>query len=206
MPTPGDEARRYASMLAGHADHSSVTTERLAGTADGVADLTGPLVDVLVEGEKPKFCFECDEEGVGFGDAAATVVPERGGVYLLTDRRVYLRLGVGEEDESLSLPYGEITGVRHRTGRRRHRIDLAVSGSKYYLWISPEFDGAAVARAAEHVSYRRAAETPDSGAGDSSSDGLQSVQERLARLGDAKSRGLIDEEEFQHRKDELLGE
>ncbi|UPV73467.1 SHOCT domain-containing protein [Halorussus limi] len=206
MPTPGDDARRYASMLAERADHRSVTAERLAGTADAVADLTETLVAVLAEAERPKFCFECGEGGVGFGDPDSTVTPERGGVYLITNRRVYVRLGVGDEDRSLSLPYGEIAGVRHRSGQRRHRIDLAVSGSRYYLWVSPEFDAGDVAEAAEYVSYRHTAETPDSGADDASSDESQSLRERLARLGDAKSRGLIDEEEFQHRKDELLDE
>ncbi|UPV99512.1 SHOCT domain-containing protein [Halorussus gelatinilyticus] len=206
MSFPGDDARRYASMLTERADHWSVTTERLAGTADAVADLSDALVTALAEGERPKFCFDADETGVGFGDPEATVSPERGGVYLLTDRRVYLRLGVGDEDESLSLPYADIVGVRHRHGRRRHRIDLAVSGAKYYLWIPSLFDADDVIAATEYVNYRHTAETPDSGGGGSSSGEPQSIRDRLERLGDAKSRGLIDEEEFQRRKEELLGE
>lgn len=204
MSSPGDDARRYASMLAERADHWSVTTDRLTGTADAVADLSSALVTALADGERPKFCFEADETGVGFGDPETTVSPERGGVYLLTDRRVYLRLGVGDEDESLSLPYADIAGVRHRHGRRRHRIDLAVSGTRYYLWVSSRFDGDDVTAATEYVHYRHTAETPDSGGGGSSSGEPQSLRERLERLGDAKSRGLIDEEEFQRRKDELL--
>lgn len=192
-------------MLADRADHESVTSDRLDGTADAVSGLRSAVVTHLVDGEKPKFCLECHEDGVGLGDPEATVEPDSGGVYCFTDRRVYLQLGVGDGDESLSIPYGDVSDVHHREGRRRHRIDLAVSDTVYYLWVSASFDAEDVSRAAEYVTYRRKAEAPDTGAGEWSRDS-QNLRERLERLGDAKSRGLIDEQEFQRRKEQLLDE
>lgn len=207
MPTPGEDARRLASMLADRADHESVTTDRLAGTADAVADLESAVVTRLAPGERPMFCFEPHESGVGLGDPEAAVEPERGGIYCVTDRRVYVQLGANGGDESLSVRYRDVSGVRHREGRRRHRIDLAVSDAAYFLWISPNADADTVARAAEYATYRRKAESPDAGGeGERSSGGPQSLRDRLERLGDAKSRGLIDEEEFQRRKEQLLDE
>ncbi|MFC4449682.1 SHOCT domain-containing protein [Halorussus aquaticus] len=206
MSPTGDD-RRFASMLAARADHPSVTADRLAGTADAVSDLeTAPLTR-LADGEEPAFCFECGDEGVGFGDPESTVTPERGGVYLFTDRRVSLQLGVEGGDESVSLPYGDVVGVRSREGVRRHRIDLAVADAKYFLWLPGTLDADDVTRAAEYVTYRSKAESPDTGGdGSASSNDPQSLRDRLERLGDAKSRGLIDEEEFQRRKEDLLDE
>jgi hypothetical protein len=192
-------------MLADCADHGTVTADRLDGTADAVAGLQSAVVTHLVSGERPKFCFECHEDGVGLGDPENTVEPELGGVYCFTDLRVYLQLGLSDGDKSLSIPYGDISAVHHREGRRRHRIDLAVSDTDYFLWVPSSFDAEDVARAAEYATYRRKAETPDTGAGERSRDS-QNLQERLKRLGDAKSRGLIDEQEFQHRKEQLLDE
>ncbi|WP_321111183.1 SHOCT domain-containing protein [Halorussus salinisoli] len=163
------------------------------------------MVTHLADGEEPKFCFESHEKGVGLGNPEATVEPARGGVYLFTDRRVYLQLGVDEDDKSLSVPYADVSDVRHHEGRGCHRIDLAVSDAVYFLWISATFDSDDVVRAAEYVTYRQTAERPDTDGGGRSSGGPQSLQERLERLGDAKSRGLIDEEEFQRRKEPLLG-
>ena len=225
MPPPGDETRQLAAMLASRADHPSVTTDRLAGTADAVADLESPVVAHLVEGERPQFCFESHADGVGVGDPDATIAPERGGVFLFTDLRVYLRLGLAGGDEALSLPYESITEADSHYEMGRHRIDLAVERTSYHLWIPTAFDRDAVSRAVEYANYRRKQETPDresrgeNGTGDEDgdggggadgdggdADGSQSVHERLERLGDAKSRGLIDEEEFQRRKEELLDE
>ncbi|NHN58264.1 MULTISPECIES: SHOCT domain-containing protein [Halorussus] len=204
MSPPGDDARRFAAMLADNADHSSVTADRLAGTTDGVADLESALVTHLADGERPRFCFEAAREGVGLGDPDDTVDPERGGAFLFTDLRVYLQLGVGETgDKSLSLPYGDIDGVGHRDGPKRHRIDLSVADTAYYLWIPGRFDADDVARAAEYATYRRKAETPDTGGGDVSRTESQTVEERLRRLGDAHSRGLISTEEFERRKQNL---
>lgn len=204
MSPPGDDARRFAAMLADRADHPSVTADRLAGAADGVAELESALVAHLVDGERPRFCFEAAPAGVGLGDPDATVDPERGGVFLFTDLRVYLQLGVGETgDKSLSLAYGDIDGVDHRDGPKRHRIDLSVGDATYYLWIPGRFDADGVARAAEYATYRRKEENPDTGGGDASGTERQTVEERLRRLGDAHSRGLISTEEFERRKQNL---
>ncbi|WP_435179376.1 SHOCT domain-containing protein [Halorussus sp. AFM4] len=204
MSSPGDDARRFAAMLADRADHPSVTADRLAGAADGVADLESALVTHLADGERPKFCFEAAPEGVGLGDPEATVDPERGGVYLFTDLRVYLQLGVDDAgDKSLSLPYGDIDGVDHRDGPQRHRIDLSVDDAAYHLWIPGRFDADGVARAAEYATYRRTAENPDTGGVDGPEADHQTVGERLRRLGDAHSRGLISTEEFERRKQRL---
>lgn len=205
MTTHSDDIRGLASMLAERADHETVTADRLDGTADAVAGLQSAVVTHLVNGEQPKFCFECHEEGVGLGTPETTIEPESGGIYCFTDRRVYLQLGIGDGDKSLSIPYGDVSDVHHREGRRRHRIDLGVSDTDYLLWVSARFDAEDVARATEYATYRRKAETPDAGAGEESKDS-QNLRERLERLGDAKSRGLIDEQEFQHRKEQLLDE
>jgi hypothetical protein len=191
-------------MLASRADHHSVTADRLAGTADAVADLESPVVAELVEGEAVKFCFECHPDGISVGDPEATVDPERGGVFAFTDLRVYVRLGLADGDESVSLTYDDVTAADCHEGMRRHRIDLAAGGTTYHLWIPTAFDREDVARAAEYATYRHKQETPDEGGGTSDSGEPQSVRERLERLGDAKSRGLIDEEEFQRRKERLL--
>jgi hypothetical protein len=207
MPTPGEDVRRLASMLADQADHESVTADWLAGAADAVADLESAVVTRLESGERPMFCFEVHESGVGIGESVATVEPERGGIYCFTDRRVYVQLGAKGGDETLSVRYRDVSGVRHREGRRRHRIDLRVSETAYFLWVSASVDAADVARAAEYATYRRKAESPDvGGESERSSRESQSLRERLERLGDAKSRGLIDEEEFQRRKEQLLDE
>ncbi|WP_135826679.1 SHOCT domain-containing protein [Halorussus ruber] len=225
MRNPDDYVRRLASMFASRAGHESVTTARLAGRADAVADLESSVVTHLASGEHPKFCFECHEAGVGIGDPEDTVEPDRGGIYCFTDRRIFVQLGVGDRDESLSVPYSDVSGVRHREGRRRHRIDIAVSDAAYYLWIPASVDAAAVVRAAEYVKNQHTAESTDASHDtaeptDTSHDTAESadasdewpsgdpetLRERLERLGDAKSRGLIDEEEFQHRKERLLDE
>lgn len=206
MPPPGDEARQLAELLASRADHPSVTADRLAGTADAVADLESALVTHLVEDEEPKFCFESHADGVGIGDPNATVEPERGGVFLFTDLRVYLLLGPAGGDKALSLPYESITETDSHYGMGRHRVELEYEGTSYHLWIPTAFDREAVSQAVEYADYRRKQETPDRGSEESEGDGPQSVHERLERLGDAKSRGLIDEEEFQRRKEELLDE
>jgi hypothetical protein len=202
-----DGARQVAELLATQADHPSVTVERLAGSSDGVADLESPVVTHLVDGECPQYCFESHADGVGLGDPDATVDPERGGVFLFTDLRVYLLVGLADGDRSLSVPYESVTSVDfdHRMGR--HRIELVTDETTYYLWIPTSFDREAVSRAVEYARYRRKQETPDreTGAADDP-DAPQTVSERLERLGDAKSRGLIDEEEFQRRKEELLDE
>jgi hypothetical protein len=208
MPPPDDEVRQLAAMFASRADHPSVTTDRLAGTADAVADLESAVVTHLVEGERPQFCFESHADGVGVDDPEATVEPQRGGIFLFTDLRAYLHLGLPDGDKALSLPYESITEVDFHYGMGRHRIELAHEGTSYHLWIPTAFDRDAISRAVEHANYRRKQETPDRGSGESEarSDGPQSVHDRLERLGDAKSRGLIDEEEFQRRKEELLDE
>lgn len=209
MSSLGDDARGLASMLASRADHRSVTADRLAGTADAVSDLP-PVVSHLVDGEQPEFLFDSDAKGVGIGGPEATVSPERGGVFLFTDLRVYLLLGVGDDDRALSLPYDAIaTAVYHR-GIRRHRVELATEETSYHLWIPTAFDREGVERAVEYATYRRKQETPDIGgdeadstAADLDETGAQSVRERLERLGDAHSRGLVDTEEFERRKEEL---
>ncbi|WP_276300820.1 SHOCT domain-containing protein [Halorussus lipolyticus] len=206
MSTPGEDTRRLASMLADRADHESVTTARLAGTDDAVADLESAVVTHLVPGERPMFCFECHDSGVGLGEPEATVEPERGGIYCVTDRRVYVQLGLPDDDESLSVRHCEVSGVRYREGRRHHRLDLAASDTMYFLWVSANADPAAVARAAEYVTSQSDAESPETDTEDERSSGESSLSDRLERLGDAKSRGLIDDDEFQRRKDRLLDE
>jgi hypothetical protein len=174
-----------------------------------VADLESPLVTHLTEGERPQYCFESHADGVGLGDPDATVDPERGGVFLFTDLRAFLLLGLADGDRSLSLPYGSLAGVDAHPGPPRHRIDLAAEGTAYHLWIPGSFDRETVEQPAEYATYRRKQETPDRRNATSASDdpdAPQSVHERLERLGDARSRGLIDEEEFQRRKEALLDE
>lgn len=210
MSSLGDDARGLASMLASRADHGSVTPDRLAGTADAVADLP-PVVSHLVDGEQPKFLFDSDAKGVGIGGPEATVSPERGGVFLFTDLRAYLLLGVGDDHKALSLPYGAITTAVYHRGIRRHRVELATGETSYHLWIPTSFDREGVERAVEYATYRHKEESPDAGGGEGESEaeidpddgGPQSVRERLERLGGAHSRGLIDTEEFERRKEKL---
>ncbi|WP_115863705.1 SHOCT domain-containing protein [Halorussus litoreus] len=214
MAPPDDAARQLASMLASRADHHSVTADRLAGTADGVADLESPPVSYLAEGERPQFCFESHADGLAVGDsdatidALSTVAPERGGVFLFTDRRVFVLLGVAEDDESVSLAYDRIESAEAHDGMGRHRVELRLPETTYYLLISSSFDRETVSKAVEYATYRRKQATPDLSDREEDADagGPQTVRERLERLGDAKSRGLIDEEEFQRRKEELLDE
>lgn len=204
MPSPDAETRRRAEMLASRADHPSVTADRLAGTADGVTDLESPVVAHLVDGEEPAFCFESHDRGIGIGDPGATVEPERGGVFLFTDVRVYLQLGLPDGDRALSLSYASITDAEFHPGMRRHRIELAYEGTSYHLWVPTSFDRDSVAQAVEYATYRHKQATPDRGRGGWSANDAQSVRERLERLGEAKSRGIIDDEEYQHRKEKLL--
>lgn len=205
-----DEERQLAEMLASQADHSSVTVDRLVGTADAISDLDSPVIDHLVEGEQVEFCFGSHPDGISVGEKEATLSPERGGVFAFTDLRVYLQMGLAEGDKVTSLTYDTITAVEAHVGMARNRIQLRAEGTTYHLWIPTAFDGDAIARAAEYATYRRKQETPDSGEGRGSetddSGEPQTVRERLERLGDAKSRGLIDEEEFQRRKERLLDE
>lgn len=204
--SPDDEERRLAELLASQADHSSVTADRLVGTADAIADLDSPVVAHLVDGERVEFCFESHPDGISVGEKEATLSPERGGVFAFTDLRVYLQMGLAEGDKVTSLTYDTVTAVDAHAGMARHRIELCAEGTTYHLWIPTAFDGDAVARAAEYATYRRKQETPDQGGGTTESGEPQTVRERLERLGDAKSRGLIDEDEFQRRKERLLDE
>jgi len=207
MPPPADDARGLAAMLASRADHRSVTADRLAGDADAVADLRRPVIDHLVEGEQPEFCFDAAPAGVGVDDPDETLSPSRGGVFLFTDLRVYLLLGMADGDKSRSLPYESIDRIERRSGGRRHRIELGFEGTRYHLWIAGGYDADDVASAVEYASYRHKRATPDTGdASDWADSGPQSVRERLERLGEAHSRGLISTEEFERRKEELMGE
>jgi len=206
MP-PADDARGLAAMLASRADHPSVTADRLAGDADAVADLRRPVVAHLVAGEQPEFCLDAAPPGVGVDAPDETLSPDRGGVFLFTDRRVYLLLGMADADRSRSLPYGSIDRIERHAGGRRHRIELGFEGTRYHLWVAGTHDADDVASAVEYATYRRKRETPDTGAGaDWDESGPQSVRERLERLGEAHSRGLIDTEEFERRKEELIEE
>ena len=212
MSSLGDDARGLSSMLASRADHRSVTADRLAGTADAVADLP-PVVSHLADGEQPKFLFDSDAKGVGIGGPEATVSPERGGVFLFTDLRAYLLLGVGDDHKALNLPYDAITAAVYHRGIRRHRIELVTEETSYHLWLPTSFDRDGVERAVEYATYRHKEETPDAGGGEAGSGAKegdesdetdpQGVRERLERLGDAHSRGLIDTEEFERRKEGL---
>jgi len=205
MVPPDDATRRMASMLASRADHGSVTAERLAGTAAGVPDLDAPPVAHLVEGERPQFCFESAAEGVSVGDPAETVDPERGAVFVFTDRRILLLLGLADGDEDVSLAYGGVASADWDDEMGRHRLELDAEAATFHLWIPTTVDRDAVARAVKYVTYRHKEVTPDRNA-DADPDGSQTVRERLERLGDARSRGLLDDEEFQRRKEELLDE
>jgi hypothetical protein len=211
--SPDDEEHRLAELLASQADHSSVTVDRLTGTADAIGDLELPVVAHLVDGEAVEFCFESHPDGISVGNLEDPLRPERGGVFAFTDLRVYLQMGLAEGDKSLSLTYDAVTAVEAHAdaGRSRHRIELRAEGTTYHLWIPTAFDGEATVRAAEYATYRRKEETPDrdgetTEAATIEGDEPQTVHERLERLGDAKSRGLIDEEEFQRRKERLLDE
>ncbi|WP_135828011.1 SHOCT domain-containing protein [Halorussus halobius] len=219
MPPADDSARRLAAMLASRADHHTVTTDRLAGTAEGVADLDRPPVAHLADGERPAFCFACHDDGVSVGDPDAPVAPERGGAFVFTDRRVLVQLGLASGDETRSVPYGALDAATFDPGGDRHRVELRVDAATYHLWIPGEFGREDVARAVEHATFQRKRASPDRRAGgpdgdapeaspedDTDADGPQTVRERLERLGDAKSRGLIDGEEFQRRKEALLDE
>ncbi|MFC4549273.1 MULTISPECIES: SHOCT domain-containing protein [Halorussus] len=204
MPPTGEDVRAAAAMLAERADHRSVTTERLAGSADAVTGLRSPVVSHLRDGEQPKFCFESAPEGVGIGDEESTVVPDRGGVFVFTDLRVYLLLGVGDADKALSLPYESLTApAEAHPGMDRHRIHLRTEETSYHLWVPASFDGDDAAQAAEYATYQHKRATPDTGGGQTPSEEPQTVEERLRRLGDAHSRGLISTEEFERRKQEL---
>jgi hypothetical protein len=207
MSPPADDARGLAAMLASRADHPSVTADRLAGGAEPVAELRRPVIAHLVEGEQPEFCFDAAPAGIGVDDPEETVSPSRGGVFMFTDRRVYLLLGMADGDKSRSLPYESIGCIEGHSGGRRHRIELEFEGTRYHLWIAGGYDADDVASAVEYASYRHTQATPDTGdASDWADSGPQSVRERLERLGEAHSRGLISTEEFEHRKEELTGE
>lgn len=220
MPPADDSARQLAEMLASRADHHTVTADRLAGTAEGVADLERPPVAHLADGERPAFCFACHDDGVSVGDPDDPVGPERGGAIVVTDRRVLVQLGLAAGDETRSVAHGALASVDFHPGVDRHRVELRVGEATYHLWISGAFDRDDVVRAVEYVDFRRKRASPDRSASESDADdgvggggengsdadGPQTARERLERLGDAKSRGLIDEEEFQRRKEELLDE
>lgn len=207
MAPRGDDATGLAAMLASRADHRSVTAGRLDGSADAVADLRRPPVERLAAGERPAFCFPAAPAGVGVGDPDNAVSPDRGGLFLFTDRRVLLLLGVGDRDRARSLPYGSVTAVEAHPGTRRHRVELGVESTRYHLWIPGAVDADDVASAVAHATYRRKRASPDTGDGAGWDDGgPQSVRERLERLGEAHSRGLVSAEEFERRKDDLMGE
>lgn len=207
MPPPADDARGLAAMLASRADHPSVTADRLAGDADAVAELRQPVIEHLVAGEQPEFCFDAAPAGVGVDDPDETLSPDRGGVFLFTDRRIYLLLGMEGGDKSRSLPYESLGRIEAHSGGHRHRIEVGFEGTRYHLWIAGGYDADDVASAVEYATYRRTQETPDTGAGaDWADSGPQSVRERLERLGEAHARGLISTEEFERRKEELMGE
>jgi len=212
MPPADDSARRLAAMLASRADHHTVTADRLAGIAEGVADLERPPVAHLADGERPAFCFACHDDGVSVGDPDDPVGPERGGAVVVTDRRVLVQLGLAAGDETRSVAHAALASVVLHAGADRHRIELRVGTATYHLWISGAFDRDDLVRAVDYVDFRRKRASPDRPTGgsdeaaDGGDDGPQSVRERLERLGDAKSRGLIDEAEFQRRKEELLDE
>ncbi|WP_158057389.1 hypothetical protein [Halorussus halophilus] len=206
MATPTEDDRERAALLAERADHWSVTTERLAGSGDAVSELQTAIVSHLLDGESPKYCFDCHERGVGMGDPDDTVVPERGGVFLFTDERVYLHLGVGEDDKSLNLDYESIQAAEVHVGVRRHRIELELAETSYHLWIPTAFDEDDLNGAVGYARFQHKRATPDSGDGELRDSGPKSVKERLERLGEAHSRGLVDTEEFERRRGTLLEE
>ncbi|WP_132057652.1 hypothetical protein [Halorussus amylolyticus] len=192
MPPSGEDARGLASMFASRADHDSVTADRLSGSADAVSGLRTPVVGRLVRGEEPKFLFDADEKGVGIGGPEATVSPDRGGVFLFTDLRVCLVVGVGDEDKTLSLAYESVSSASYHRAVRRHRVELAFEGTSYHLWTPTKFDRDAVERAVEYATYRHKQETPDTGGdgmdSEETASDSQSQRERLERLGEAHAR------------------
>lgn len=206
MPTPTKDERERAAMLAKRADHWSVTPERLAGSADAVAELQTTVVSHLRNGESPKFCFDCHANGIGIGDPEDSIAPERGGVFVFTDARVYLHLGISETDKSQNLTYESIRAAEVHTGVRKHRIELRLDGTSYHLWIPTTFEEDDLNAAVGYARFQHKQATPDSGDGEIRETGPKSVKERLERLGEAHARGLVDTEEFERRRGALLEE
>ena len=206
MPTPARDDRERASLLAAWADHWSVTAERLAGSGDAVAQLETAIVSHLLDGERPKYCFDCHETGVGVGGPEETIAPDRGGVFVFTDLRVYLHLGLAETDKSLNLDYESIQSASAHVGVRRHRLELRLAETSYHLWIPTTFDGDDLRGAVGYATFQHKRATPDTGEGQLGEADAPSVTERLERLGEAHSRGLVDTEEFERRRGALLAE
>jgi hypothetical protein len=199
-----------AAALAEQADHGSVTTSRLAGTAEAVASLNTAVVDHLVAGELPQYLFEGTKGTIGIGSPDSLVGPSRGGLFVFTDRRVFMLIGTGDGNKTLSLCYEDVETADYELteDETAYRLTVATAETDYYPRVPPTYDADDIEQAVEYARYKHKTATPDSDR-DPEEDALterdeESIRERLERLGEARRRELISEEEYQKRRGRLL--
>lgn len=149
--------RERARRLAASADHDSVTEDLLVGGGrfSGTFYLyDAPAVAHLDEDERPRFAFFNHMKGIDDGGGADA--PDTNGIaiVLVTGRRVLALVGHEDGDRTLSLHYDVITEVGYEAGELHHRIAVGTAEEAYTLWVSRQFDEAALERAVSFVRDR----------------------------------------------------
>jgi len=94
-----------------------------------------------------------DETGAGGIPADG---PDTNGIalVLVTGRRALALVGREDGDRTLSLHYDVVTDVTYETGNLHHRIVVGTAEAEYTLWVSRQFDEAALGRAVSFVRDR----------------------------------------------------
>jgi len=185
--------------LAERAKSETVTGQRLMGDEKYFYQ----VISYLEEGEQPHFLFPltmgltADDALVVEAGAEQTVLLSNmdGGSCVITDRYTRIVSGKGE----WTIPHNSVVSVDFVGHPALH---VQTSGRTYYIKIAGTFfdEEENLSEAATYIREKQR----ESASGESDEDG--EPLEKLAKLGELRDRGVITEEEFQEKKQDLLDE
>lgn len=153
--------------------------------------------DALRDGEKVHYFTKADHINVDGRTQSVT-----GTAYVVvTGSRVIGRKvsGLGNTVATISLSYHNISSVHLRTGRLISKLEIGAKGEEY-VFFDIETDDKASERAISFIESKISAVNSDQTETDT--DAI----DKLERLAELKSDGVISENEYEEKKSELLDE
>lgn len=191
-----DISPQELNQLANKAESDTVTVDRLLGEEQFFFN----VVPFFEEGEQPHFLFPLTQ-GV-FAESALVVESgaetqellskSDGGSVVITDRYVRIHSKKGE----WTIPYNSVTSVDFVGHPALH---VQTAGRTYYIKIAGTFFDEEQ-NLSEAASYIREKQRESQQSSTSESDPV----EQLEKLGELKDKGVISEEEFAEKKQDLL--
>lgn len=169
----------------------------------------GKVEDILDEDEQVMYLTRgstVDVEGSGsgsslFGDDRSRKSGFRGWVRAaFTQKRVAIKIPQWLGNDERSVPYSNITSIDLDTGLVKKRISLQTPGPTYH--IEADNPGKEECRDALRYARKKIGEANETGTIESSPDPTK----QLERLKSLHEDGVVDEEEFQEKKQKLLDE